>query len=329
MHFNSTLPKQINLQILNSCMSTNPDHLSHLSLQISPPSTSISTNNAAMIRKAFDLLDQDHPVVDSPSSSSSNSNASQNLTGNEPTLSLTLNPSMPDPAHSNSKSGLLDLAQNNNFYSHQEQRPRVYKFKKSSRSEKGGKRSIRAPRMRWTTALHARFVHAVQLLGGHERATPKSVLELMNVKDLTLAHIKSHLQMYRTVKSTDRASGQLQAGQADISCREVEATETGLTCDYRSGTINTSFSRPLPPSKCTIARLNPPVEAGELLHTSKQISISFSNEKQAILGLEQRGISLDHPKRASKEPSLKAPNLEITLGRQSWHMDSIFRLKTN
>lgn len=30
------------------------------------------------------------------------------------------------------------------------------------------KRGMRAPRMRWTTTLHARFVHAVELLGGHE-----------------------------------------------------------------------------------------------------------------------------------------------------------------
>ncbi|PHT99853.1 putative transcription factor KAN2 [Capsicum chinense] len=36
------------------------------------------------------------------------------------------------------------------------------------------KRSMRAPRMRWTSTLHARFVHAVELLGGHERQSDGS-----------------------------------------------------------------------------------------------------------------------------------------------------------
>ena len=34
------------------------------------------------------------------------------------------------------------------------------------------KRSLRAPRMRWTPSLHAHFVHAVELLGGHESKSP-------------------------------------------------------------------------------------------------------------------------------------------------------------
>ncbi|MQL79723.1 hypothetical protein Taro_012149, partial [Colocasia esculenta] len=46
-----------------------------------------------------------------------------------------------------------------------------------------------APRMRWTEELHARFVDAVRSLGGHHKATPKRILQLMSVKGVSISHI--------------------------------------------------------------------------------------------------------------------------------------------
>ncbi|XP_010432566.1 PREDICTED: putative Myb family transcription factor At1g14600 [Camelina sativa] len=59
------------------------------------------------------------------------------------------------------------------------------------------------PRTKWTEDRHNLFVHIVEYLGGEMTATPKKILDNMNVRDLTISQVKSHLQMYRINKKEE------------------------------------------------------------------------------------------------------------------------------
>ncbi|KAJ6823628.1 response regulator 10 [Iris pallida] len=55
--------------------------------------------------------------------------------------------------------------------------------------------SLKKPRMSWTPELHQKFVIAFNQLGTN--ASPKKIVEVMGVPDLTARHVASHLQKYR------------------------------------------------------------------------------------------------------------------------------------
>ncbi|KAL5198355.1 hypothetical protein ABZP36_001867 [Zizania latifolia] len=82
------------------------------------------------------------------------------------------------------------------------------------------------PRLKWTSELHERFVESVHQLGGPDKATPKTIMRLMEIPGLTLYHLKSHLQKYRLSKNL-QAQANASRTQSMLGC----TMETDKPCE--------------------------------------------------------------------------------------------------
>ncbi|TVU33226.1 hypothetical protein EJB05_25016 [Eragrostis curvula] len=185
------------------------------------------------------------------------------------------------------------------------------------------------PRLRWTPDLHMAFVHAVERLGGQERATPKLVLQMMNVRGLSIAHVKSHLQMYRSKKldQDGRPRGAISSvySPMDFHFMRGDRRFHGMSFLQRAAALTSSapehggFFASRNGSRPEVSRLY-----GLLQHRQPQMqnldfrSSSFRHHEWAMNQREEMIARKDVFKPASAAPPLASSSAALRSERRWW-----------
>ncbi|XP_065877330.1 myb family transcription factor PHL12-like isoform X2 [Euphorbia lathyris] len=157
------------------------------------------------------------------------------------------------------------------------------------------------PRLRWTSDLHHCFVHAVQRLGGEDRATPKMVLQIMNVRGLTISHVKSHLQMYRSMKHEQIIQEALAAKKDQHS-----SYFSNLNSMYSHGLINKGLT--LPNFKAALnTNISPPIRKEK----QEMFRGKIANEESSYPSPHQQAITKTLPHYIIFKDLLKTCNPKI------------------
>ncbi|XP_028773219.1 myb-related protein 2-like isoform X2 [Neltuma alba] len=153
------------------------------------------------------------------------------------------------------------------------------------------------PRLKWTADLHARFIEAVNQLGGADKATPKTVMKLMGIPGLTLYHLKSHLQKYRLSKNLH--------GQSNNVTHKISAA-TGERLPETGGTH--------------MNNLNLSPQANKDLHISEALQMQIEVQRRLNEQLEvQRHLQL-RIEAQGKYLQAVLEKAQETLGRQNLGM---------
>ncbi|KAL8146909.1 protein PHOSPHATE STARVATION RESPONSE 1-like [Apium graveolens] len=158
-------------------------------------------------------------------------------------------------------------------------------------------------RMRWTPELHEAFVEAVNKLGGSERATPKGVLKQMKVEGLTIYHVKSHLQKYRTARYKPEAT----EGSSE---RKLTPIEELSSLDLKTGIeITEALRLQMEVQK----RLHEQLEIQRNLQLrieeqGKQLQMMFEKQQKSGLNMVNPSLSnVDKPEAILNSPAKSEP----------------------